>query len=125
VAVNVICALIVPQPCRLILNGHGLIPGFFRRGAGRTGKQAVVETRMSSVLVRASAAAAGGTGRRYRRRKGAGNAGTRRQMVTDFEQVTIRELAIDLRCAVDRGLHLGIAGSSAGGSIALRLALNA
>ena len=31
-----------------------------------------------------------------------------RQLVTDFEQVTIRELAIDLRRAVDLGLELGI-----------------
>jgi predicted nucleic acid-binding protein len=30
------------------------------------------------------------------------------QLVTDFEQVTIRELAIDLRRAVDLGLDLGI-----------------
>jgi hypothetical protein len=30
------------------------------------------------------------------------------QLVTDFEQVTIRELAVDLRCAVDLGLELGI-----------------
>jgi hypothetical protein len=32
----------------------------------------------------------------------------RRQLVTDFKQVTIRELAIDLRRAVDMGLELGI-----------------
>jgi predicted nucleic acid-binding protein len=31
-----------------------------------------------------------------------------RQLVTEFEQVTIRELAIDLRRAVDLGLELGI-----------------
>ena len=31
-----------------------------------------------------------------------------RQLVTDFEQVTIRELAIDLLRAVDLGLELGI-----------------
>ena len=31
-----------------------------------------------------------------------------RQLVTDFEQVTIRELAIDLRLAVNLGLELGI-----------------
>ena len=31
-----------------------------------------------------------------------------RQLVTDFEQVTIRELAIDIRRAVDLGLELGI-----------------
>jgi predicted nucleic acid-binding protein len=31
-----------------------------------------------------------------------------RQLVTDFEQVTLRELAIDLRRAVDLGLELGI-----------------
>jgi predicted nucleic acid-binding protein len=30
------------------------------------------------------------------------------QLVTDFEEVTIRELAIDLRRAVDLGLDLGI-----------------
>ena len=31
-----------------------------------------------------------------------------RQLVTDFKQVTIRELPIDLRRAVDLGLELGI-----------------
>jgi predicted nucleic acid-binding protein len=31
-----------------------------------------------------------------------------RQLVTDFEQVTIRELAIDILGAVDLGLELGI-----------------
>ena len=31
-----------------------------------------------------------------------------RQLVTDFEQVTIRELVVDLRSAVDLGLELGI-----------------
>ena len=31
-----------------------------------------------------------------------------RQLVTDFEQVTIRELAIDILRAVDLGLELGI-----------------
>ena len=31
-----------------------------------------------------------------------------RQLLVDFEQVTIRELAIDLRRAVDLGLELGI-----------------
>jgi len=31
-----------------------------------------------------------------------------RQLVTDFEQVTIRELAVDLRRAVDLGLELSI-----------------
>ena len=31
-----------------------------------------------------------------------------RQLVTDFEQVTIRELAIDIVRAVDLGLELGI-----------------
>jgi predicted nucleic acid-binding protein len=31
-----------------------------------------------------------------------------RQLITDFEQVTIRELAVDLRRTVDLGLELGI-----------------
>ena len=31
-----------------------------------------------------------------------------RQLITDFEQVTIRELAIDIMRAVDLGLELGI-----------------
>jgi predicted nucleic acid-binding protein len=31
-----------------------------------------------------------------------------RQLVTDFEQVTIRELAVDVKRAVDLGLQLGI-----------------
>ena len=31
-----------------------------------------------------------------------------RQLVTDFEQVTIRELTVDLRRAVDLGLELSI-----------------
>ena len=34
--------------------------------------------------------------------------GRARQLVTDFEQVTIRDLAVDLRRAVDLGLQLGI-----------------
>src|SRR5262249_46181263 len=34
--------------------------------------------------------------------------GRARQLITDFEQVTIRELAIDIGRAVDLGLELGI-----------------
>src|SRR5919106_3881266 len=72
-------------------------------------KQAVVEaTRGSVVCAPASlrwevgnAATAGVKRRRL-------TAERARQLIIDFEQVTIRELTIDLRRAVDLGLELGI-----------------
>ena len=72
-------------------------------------KQAVVEATMGSVVCAPASL-----------RWGVGNAATAgvkrrrltteraRQLVTDFEQVTIRELAIDILRAVDLGLELGI-----------------
>jgi predicted nucleic acid-binding protein len=72
-------------------------------------KQAVIEATMESVVcapasVRwevGNAAMAGVKRRRLTPERA-------RQLITDFEQVTIRELGIDLRRAVDLGLELGI-----------------
>jgi predicted nucleic acid-binding protein len=72
-------------------------------------KQAVVEETMGSVLCApaslrwevGNAATAGLKRRRLTRERA-------RQLITDFEQVTIRELAIDIGRAVDLGLELGI-----------------
>ena len=72
-------------------------------------KQAVVEATMGSVVCApaslrwevGNAATAGAKRRRLTPERA-------RQLVTDFEQVTIRELAIDLLRAVDLGLELGI-----------------
>jgi predicted nucleic acid-binding protein len=76
---------------------------------GEPEKQAVVEATMGSVLCApaslrwevGNAATAGVKRRRLTPERA-------RQLVTDFEQVTIRELAIDLRRAVDLGLDLSI-----------------
>jgi predicted nucleic acid-binding protein len=72
-------------------------------------KQAVVEATMGSVVCAPSSlrwevgnAATAGVKRRRLTTERA------RQLLTDFEQVTIRELAIDLLRAVDLGLELGI-----------------
>jgi predicted nucleic acid-binding protein len=72
-------------------------------------KQAVVAATMGSVGCApaslrwevGNAATAGVKRRRLTRERA-------RQLLTDFEQVTIRELAIDLLRAVDLGLELGI-----------------
>lgn len=72
-------------------------------------KQAVVEATMGSVVCApaslrwevGNAATAGVRRRRLTTERA-------RQLVTDFEQVTIRELAIDILRAVDLGLELGI-----------------
>jgi predicted nucleic acid-binding protein len=72
-------------------------------------KQAVVEATMGSVVCApaslrwevGNAATAGVRRRRLTTERA-------RQLVTDFEQVTIRELAIDVLRAVDLGLELGI-----------------
>ena len=74
-----------------------------------TEKQAVVEATMGSVVCApaslrwevGNAATAGVKRRRLTTERA-------RQLVTDLEQVTIRELAIDIRRAVDLGLELGI-----------------
>jgi len=71
-------------------------------------KQAVVEATMGSVVCApaslrwevGNAATAGVKRRRLTRERA-------RQLITDFEQVTIRELAIDIGRAVDLGLELG------------------
>jgi predicted nucleic acid-binding protein len=72
-------------------------------------KQAVVEATMGSVVCApaslrwevGNAATAGVKRRRLTTERA-------RQLVTDFEQVTIREFAIDIQRAVDLGLELGI-----------------
>jgi predicted nucleic acid-binding protein len=72
-------------------------------------KQAVVEATMGSVVCApaslrwevGNAATAGVKRRRLTTERA-------RQLATDFEQVTIRELAIDILRAVDLGLELGI-----------------
>jgi predicted nucleic acid-binding protein len=72
-------------------------------------KQAVVEATIGGVLCApaslrwevGNAATAGVKRRRLTPERA-------RQLVIDFEQVTIRELAVDLRRAVDLGLQLGI-----------------
>ena len=72
-------------------------------------KQALVEGTMRSVVCApaslrwevGNAATAGVKRRRLTRERA-------RQLVTDFEQVTIRELTIDLNRAVGLGLELGI-----------------
>src|SRR5919108_4420735 len=72
-------------------------------------KQAVVEATMGSVVCApaslrwevGNAATAGVKRRRLTSERA-------RQLITDFEQVTIRELAIDVRRAVDLGLALSI-----------------
>jgi predicted nucleic acid-binding protein len=72
-------------------------------------KQALVEATMGSVVGApaslrwevGNAATAGVKRRRLTRERA-------RQLVTDFDQVTIRELTIDLNRAVDLGLELGI-----------------
>jgi predicted nucleic acid-binding protein len=72
-------------------------------------KQAVVEATMGSVVCAAASlrwevgnAATAGVKRHRLTTERA------RQLVSDFDQVTIRELAIDILCAVDLGLELGI-----------------
>ena len=72
-------------------------------------KQAVVEATMGSVVCAPASlrwevgnAATAGVKRRRLTAKRA------RQLVTDFEQVTIRELAIDILRAVELGVELGI-----------------
>jgi predicted nucleic acid-binding protein len=72
-------------------------------------KEAVVEATMGSVVC-APASLRGEVGNAAtagvkRRRLTTARA---RQLITDFEQVTIRELTIDLLRAVDLGLELGI-----------------
>ncbi len=72
-------------------------------------KEAVVEATMGSVLCApaslrwevGNAATAGVKRRRLTR-------GRARQLITDFEKITIRELVIDIGDAVDLGLELGI-----------------
>lgn len=72
-------------------------------------KQALVEATMGSVVGApaslrwevGNAATAGVKRRRLTRERA-------RQLVTDFEQVTIRELTIDLNRAMNLGLELGI-----------------
>jgi predicted nucleic acid-binding protein len=72
-------------------------------------KEAVVEATMGSVVCApaslrwevGNAATAGVKRRRLTTARA-------RQLITDFEQVTIRELTIDLLRAVDLGLELGI-----------------
>jgi predicted nucleic acid-binding protein len=72
-------------------------------------KQAVVEATLGSVVCApaslrwevGNAATAGVKRRRLTTERA-------RQLVTDFEQVTVRELAIDILRAVDLGLELGI-----------------
>jgi predicted nucleic acid-binding protein len=72
-------------------------------------KQAVVKATMGSAVCSpaslrwevGNAATAGVKRRRLTPERG-------RQLITDFEQVTIRELAIDISRAVDLGLELGI-----------------
>jgi predicted nucleic acid-binding protein len=72
-------------------------------------KRAVVEATTGSVVCApaslrwevGNAATAGVKRRRLTRERA-------RQLITDFEQVTIRELAIDIGRAVDLGLELGI-----------------
>ena len=72
-------------------------------------KRAVVEATMGSVVCApaslrwevGNAATAGVKRRRLTPERA-------RQLITDFEQVTIRELAIDILRAVDLGLELGI-----------------
>lgn len=72
-------------------------------------KQAVVEATMGSVVCApaslrwevGNAATAGVKRRRLTPERA-------RQLITDFEQVTIRELAIDIERAVDLALELGI-----------------
>jgi predicted nucleic acid-binding protein len=72
-------------------------------------KQALVEETMGSVLCApaclrwevGNAATAGVKRRRLTPERA-------RQLIADFEQVTIRELAIDIGRAVDLGLELGI-----------------
>jgi predicted nucleic acid-binding protein len=72
-------------------------------------RQAVVEATMGSVVCApaslrwevGNAATAGVKQRRLTTERA-------RQLVTDFEQVTIRELAIDIGRAVDLGLEFGI-----------------
>jgi predicted nucleic acid-binding protein len=73
------------------------------------GKQAVVEATMGSVVCApvslrwevGNAATAGVKRRRLTPERA-------RQLIADFEQVTIREIAIDIGHAVDLGLELGI-----------------
>jgi predicted nucleic acid-binding protein len=72
-------------------------------------KQAVIEGTMGSVVCApaslrwevGNAATAGVKRRRLTRERA-------RQLIIDFEQVTIRELAIDIGRAVDFGMELGI-----------------
>lgn len=72
-------------------------------------KEAVIEKTMGTVLSApaslhwevGNAATAGVKRRRLTPERA-------RQLITDFERVTIRELPIDLRRAVDLGLELGI-----------------
>jgi predicted nucleic acid-binding protein len=72
-------------------------------------KQAVVEATMGSVVCAPASlrweVGNGATAGVKRRRLTPERA---RQLISDFEQVTIRELAIDIRRAVDLGLELRI-----------------
>ena len=76
-------------------------------------KQAVVEATMGSVVCASASlrwevgnAATAGVKRRRLTPERA------RQLISDFEQVTIRKLAIDIRHAVDLGLELRIYAAS-------------
>jgi predicted nucleic acid-binding protein len=72
-------------------------------------KRAVVEATMGSILwAPASLLWEVGNAATAGVKRGRLTSERARQLVTDFEQVTIRELAIDLRRAVDLGLELGI-----------------
>ncbi len=72
-------------------------------------KEAVVEATMGSILCAPASlrwevgnAATSGVKRRRLTKERA------RQLIADFEQVTVRELTIDIGRAVDLGLELGI-----------------
>jgi predicted nucleic acid-binding protein len=94
-----------PMPANLVIDTSAILAVLLDEPE----KQAVVEATMRTVLCApgslrwevGNAATAGVKRRRLTRERA-------RQLVTDFEQVRIRELAIDIGRAVDLGLELGI-----------------
>jgi predicted nucleic acid-binding protein len=97
--------LVKPMPANIVIDASVILAVLLDEPE----KQAMVEATMGSVVCApaslrwevGNAATAGVKRRRLTPERA-------RQLIADFEQVTIRELAIDIGRAVDLGLELGI-----------------
>lgn len=102
---QIIVQLYEPMPANIVIDTSAILAVLLDEFE----KQAVVEATMGSVVCApaslrwevGNAATAGVKRRRLTTERA-------RQLVTDFERVTIRELAIDMLRAVDLALELGI-----------------